>query len=105
MLNKTAAWLTNDRAAFAHESMGFYLMQQTCVLVTACQAVRYNANLNSAPPRCEATYCGATYTLSHTQTCAYGGNRILRHHMVVRAVHDLARTVLGDGPTRVELEP
>jgi len=38
-------------------------------------------------------------------TCAYGGNRIQRHDMVVRAVRGLARTALGAGPTKVELEP
>ena len=38
-------------------------------------------------------------------TPSHGGNRILRHDMVVRAVHSLARTALGTGPTRVELEP
>ena len=68
-------------------------------------AVRYNANLNNVPPRCEATACGASYTLGHALTCAHGGNRILRHDMVVRAVHSLARTALGTGPTRVVLEP
>ena len=82
--------------------MGFYLNKHE---FHDGVAVRYNANLNNVPPRCEATACGASYTLSHALTCAHGGNRILRHDMVVRAVHSLARTTLGTGPTRVELEP
>ena len=55
--------------------------------------------------RCEAPACGASYTLGHALTCSHGGNRILRHDMVVRAIHSVARTALGTGPTRVELEP
>ena len=97
-LNKTGAWLT----IAPNESMGFYLNKHE---FHDGVAVRYNANLNNVPPRCEATACGASYTLSHALTCAHGGNRILRHDMVVRAVHSLARTALGTGPTRVELEP
>lgn len=82
--------------------MGFYLSKHE---FHDGVAVRYNANLNNVPPRCEATACGASYTLGHALTCKHGGNRILRHDMVVRAVHSLARTALGSGPTRVVLEP
>ena len=85
-----------------NELMGFYLSKPEFYDGIA---VRYNANPINAPSRCEAGACGKEYNLEHALTCPYGGNRILRHDMVKRAVQSIAIAALGSGQSRVEVEP